>query len=233
MKQVADKHSGPKSLRVRSLVTEVKDDKPTGTQFKQVFVYDFKSRKLRSRVLDAASGKELYATERDLSRKPVALGSALLLETLPANLAQALRAAGIVVPTDDEIQASDPRSLARWKEEVAWVLGKPEKTAKKSDDVSGNELWVKKDAFVPIRLLSAEGDIRFENYRSAKEFPFPRSISLAEGNKIVLREEVSDVAVDVDAAELTKPIKAGFTPEGDSADSSVQDLIQLYYRTIR
>ncbi|MEK6579273.1 MAG: hypothetical protein AABZ55_08625 [Bdellovibrionota bacterium] len=241
-KMMGDKHGGIKKVRVRSEVIAVEEDHPsTGYRFKETTVYDGVTNTLRSWATDAA-GNDLYGVIRGVTNMPA--GVAILFDSNSAQLVAALKGKGIPVKTqedfagiDDEATRSikEATSLARLGSTVAWVIGPRGESP---------QLWVEKDTFLPLKLIYAfpsgyQGDVRYENYRFYREFPFPRLIQVSKkpNGPVVLRDELIEVTVtrDENSQEYKAPVKdvVGFTAAGNSAPDGVKDLISIYYGSVR
>ena len=99
------------------------------------------------------------------------------------------------------------------------------------------QLWIEKDTFLPLRAMFSQADnpieLRFENYRFYREFPFPRAIMLVNKSGTILRAETSEVSLTSDLKELKTPVTPGFSDVGNSASSSIRDLVRQYYEAVR
>src|SRR5690606_15445064 len=101
---------------------------------------------------------------------------------------------------------------------VAWVVGPGRK------DLAWPQVWIEKDNFHPVRLIERtdEGtlDVRFEDFRHFKEFPFPRTTTVLRASRDEgaqepkLREVLAELIVNPDMAEMRKPLAQGFTDVG-------------------
>jgi hypothetical protein len=189
---------------------------------------------------------------------------ALLLSANADTVSQILLSVGIPVRTEAELlamkdeaerRASEAMGLARWKGQVAWLVGpaqpaenpprKPEAAPSPSPDAPLQpQLWVVKDGFVPLRLVTAAEDganeVRFESFRYVREFPFPRVITALRhpGGQVgkeraILREDVAEFSATGDLSELKAPVTLGYTDAGNSADSGVRELIRTFYALVR
>lgn len=252
VKKIAEKRGNFKTLILRSTVVGMSGEKPTGAHFKTQTTYDARTRTLRSRAVNDA-GVELYRMERRLGSasetgsadRAAVLADALLLESDATRLVQTLREAGVPVKIEQDLaaleteearRAAEVTSLGRWNNGVVWKIGPQGKSDRQP------QVWVEKDSFLPLRLLARSGgevlDLRFQQYRLAKDLPVPRQILLGQGGTdqkdVILREELTEVTVDPQKPEARpQDFKTGFTEAGNSADSDVRELIQKYYRFVR
>jgi hypothetical protein len=234
VKEIASKHAGIKGIRIKSLVTALEAEHPTDVHFKVTTLYSAAAETLRSFAYDD-SGILLYSVER----KPVsaALTPAVLLEPHAQALAESLKRANVFIaeetvapvvpnasPTPGALAAIPPgEELKRWNGTIAWVIGKKD----------GRQLWVEKDTFLPIRLVSGELSVDFYKYYFYREFPVPRMMDVAQGKTTILQDEVSEVAVNPDLKEFREPVSSGFTAAGDSAPGAVKELLKKYYELLR
>jgi len=233
VKKLADKRTGYKTVRVKTQVSGLSNDIPNGIGFKTLNVFDFATRTLRSRAIDEA-GQELYVAERRLGAPNATLVDALTFDSSAADLANALKAAGIPIrtdedilglPTEEERRRAEISSIGRWKGTTAWVVGKKA------------QLWIEKDVFLPLKFVSDQYEIRFEGYRYSQEFAYPKAITLATGapgsETAELRDEFVEMAINQDLAEMKSAVTIGFTDAGNSAPSEIRNLLIRYYQTIR
>ncbi|MEO5968878.1 MAG: hypothetical protein ABIQ95_03040 [Bdellovibrionia bacterium] len=242
VKSWVNKHSGMKALKLRSMVTEYTSDKPTPVHFKTVSVYNAEAQKLKSWAINDFD-KVLYSTERDLtSLSP--LSKLLFLSDLK-EVIKTLKSSGVPVQTEAELlkfktelerRESEQESLIRWNGTVVWALG----AADSKQEPESAQLWFEKDLFLPLRFLfRTEGvgdlyDVRLENYRFTREFPYPRGISLRKkGAGIMFSEQIVDISLNSDAQASKRPLGSGFTELGQNSPSELRNLIQNYYDIIR
>ena len=253
VKTMTQKRAGVKSVRIRSTVIALQDGKPAGVHLKEVATYDYASRILRSRISDD-SGRELYAVERKLHAEgPESLFGVrvdeLLLASSGESLAKTLSTAGISIRSEAELQAlatdqdrftAEQTTMQRMNGTVAWVLGGGRK-APASATPAPPQLWVEKDTFLPVRLItpakldSKDGlaDATFQSFRFFHEFPFPRLIEVAHGGVPQFRVELAELQVNPELAEMKKAVSAGYTDAGNAAESPVRDLIRKYFELAR
>jgi hypothetical protein len=243
VKSIASKHAGPRLIRVRGQVTALENDKPTGVHFKTVTYFNPQTRELKSWAMDDANQK-LYLLERKTDKDKFPAGAEILFETVPKTLGDTLKEKGVPIRSEDELTAmaseverrtSETEFLSRWKNTVAWVVGKRDK--------SDTQLWVEKDSFFPIRLLLADkfddevAELQFEGFKYYKDFPYPKvTLGFKKGSVAVLRDDFTDLVAatdfkDKDFKETTAT--PGFTDAGNSAPGALRELITLYYKTLR
>lgn len=240
VKTMAAKHTGPKGVRVRSLVSSFDASNPARFRITSVFVAD--AGLIRSWVFDE-SGQQLYGGERKVaSGGAPASVTALLFDSRLGRVQESLRKLGIPLRTEEELLALkdeeerrsiEVSSLGRWKKSIAWVLGG-------KDTKADAQLWVEKDTFLPIRLLTELQDsdgpreAQFENFRFYSEFPFPRLITWVVKNQALFREELVDFLVNPpELKTLHQPFTPGYTEAGNAAPSAVRDLISGYFEALR
>ena len=245
MKGVAQKRSPLKSARVRGVVLGINNEGAlTGAKFTEETLYDGQSGMIRSYALDEQN-TELYRSERMINKEVAAkesapLVSTVLFESKPQNMLVQFRRWGLPIKTEEELlrlsDEAERRSVektffARQKLtaglQVSWVLG----------EKAGNQLWVEKDTFLPVRILlsgSDKVDILVENYRVTREVPFPRLITVSLDQERVFREEIQEFTVNpAETADSRKGAQLGFTEAGNSADGDVRELIRTYYKLVR
>ena len=231
IKTLAAKHTGFKGVRVKSTVTAYEGEKAVSTRFQETTFFDPSSGSLRSVAIDDA-GKELYIAERKGSE--LLTGDALLFEPNGETLGKILRAHGVPVQVGSLSTGEEQSNewLTRWNAAIAWVIGfeKPNQKWKA-------QLWIEKDTFLPLRILLDQREnpteLRFDNYRFYREFPFPRAVMLVNKAGTALRAETSEVTLINEAKESKSTGRAGFTDAGNSAPSSLRDLVRQYYEAVR
>lgn len=251
VKRVAEKHAGFKGIRLRSVVTAMEAGRPTAVHFKQITLIDPATRQIRSRAYDD-SGRELYAIDRYLMGTPnitresqlAPFTNNLLFDMNWEAMIATLKGMGIPVrseadllevPTEEERRKMEVSSLKRLGGTVAWVIGPVRKSG------TDPQLWVEKDTFIPVRIIGKIGgesvDLQFESHRYFREFPFPKTITLHKPDddkpEPLLRDELGDLVVNPDMAEIRSKLTPGFTDAGNSADGPVRDLIRRYYQVVR
>lgn len=255
LKNIMNKRTQAKSVRLRSTVSAMEGARVTEVQFKQLTVFDATTRVLKSHAYDSA-GVELYSVERKFPDTFTAQNaragemlptvSSLLMDVNPEAAGAMLRQAGIPIRTDaellqmkdeDERRASEISSLARVRNQVAWVIGPGPK------DLMWPQLWIEKDGFLPLRLImrSEEGmvDLRFEAFRFQGGYAYPGAVTVYKASKSeqekvgLLRDELVEVSLAADPKELKASTVNGFTDAGNSTDSSIRDLIRRYYNIVR
>ena len=234
VKEIASKHAGIKGIRIKSVVNALEAEHPTGIHFKVTTLFSSAAGALRSFAYDDA-GILLYSVER----KPVsvALTPAILLEAHAPVLIESLKRANVFIPEETAAPAvANPspvpgalaaippgEELKRWNGTIAWVIGKKE----------GSQLWVEKDTFLPIRLVSGDVSVDFYKYYYYREFPVPRMMDVAQGKTTILQDEISEVAVNPDLKEFREPVSSGFTAAGDAAPGALKELLKKYYELLR
>lgn len=221
--QLAKKHRGLKSLRVKTRITG------TGTQIREIGYFDATTKIWKARFLDQ-NDRELYAFERKLGTGD-SLASLLLFETNSEKILAGLKGVGIPVVTEAELlalpgelerQAAEKTSIGRLDKKVGWVIGE-----------GTPSLWILKDEFVPLKLLYSGTEVRFEETKTAREFPYPRAISVYRGTDFILKGEVMEMMVSPDLADM-KAIKVDGLPAIPSTlTSEERSLIEQWVQWIR
>jgi hypothetical protein len=242
VKTLAGKRTGVRLVRIRSTVTAFDGEKATAIHFKQSCWFDSSARTLKCKASDD-QGKDLYQLVRKQGgESPLLLSDLLLFDPDPASLTQALLSHGIPVKSEDELaklqteperRAAEAVALVRFRRTPLWAMA--------GDSKASSQLLIEKETFLPARFLGDQRgttvDLRFETYRFAKEYPFPRVISLVkeEGDldQVLIREELTDITTGAEAALPKAAFVPGYTEDGNRADSSVRELIQRYYQSIR
>jgi hypothetical protein len=235
VRTMAQKKSGFRGFRVRASVSNLEGDKPGATRFRETTWVDMNAGLLRSRALDD-SGRELYVMERKLTAEDSESTSAtridrLLFSSSAPNVIRELVAAGVPLRADsggaqgDEGEGRSSNSrMARWSGTVAWVFG---------SSSSAGELWIEKDTFLPLRLLSKTRgsalEARFDGYRFFKDFPYPKTMDIYREGASVLRAELVELQVNPDLGELKRKAALGWTEAGNSAPANVRELIRSYF----
>ena len=242
VKSLSNKRQGVKGVRVKSVVNALVGNQQNGVRFRAITFFDPSSKTLRSYAYDE-QGHELYGVERHYgSETNIPFTGALLFDSDADSLARGLVSKGIPIRLEDELLKLPDENARREVERVTLVRMKHVPVWKVAQDAGAkNEIIFEKDTFLPLQFVSeAYGswvNVRFENYRYFREYPFPRSVSLIEGQgeneKIVLKDELQDLTSINPAVEFKKPMHLGFTDEGNRADGSLRDLIQSYYHSIR
>lgn len=244
-------------FRVRSNVIAYDNGKPTESHFRQLTVYDPKTRSLRARAYDL-SGRELYSVERRIPDAVAAangsageynpLVGALLFDRDLDAVSAILRSGGIPIRTEAELvqmkdenerRASEVQSFARYRGAVAWVIGPG------VSDLVWPQLWFEKDSFLPIRLIqkSSEGtvDVKFEAFRMSGTVGFPGVVSVSPASKnkeedprlLWFKEELTEFTTTADPKELKGSGSVGFTSEGNQLDGRLKDTIRRYFSVLR
>jgi hypothetical protein len=227
------KHKDAKNFRARSTLTG-KNDETSGAKLDVHTFVDYTARMIRVRFMNA-DGVELAVHARSLDATDVGVGGMLLLESLINPAVKALKDVGVPIRVEAELakleteverRAAEELSLKRWNKSVFWVIGRGEA-----------QLWTLKDSFLPMRLIykAPEGmrELRFETYKYTREFPYPRKVTLLEGESIFFEEEVTEVQVSGDAQATKSWGEPGLRPEGESASSEVKALMRRYTSLMR
>jgi primosomal protein N' (replication factor Y) (superfamily II helicase) len=243
VKKILSKRTDAKGLRITSAVHSA------SAHFKQVTKVDFSKRTLRSQAFDD-QGRELYVVERSMGEGVPVVDSILLdqhLDSVSKSLVRAgvpirSQAELLMLETEEQRQRTEVSGLGRWKGMIGWILGRPLKSLHKLETA---QLWVEKDAFLPLRFIHKTDvgviDIRFENYRFTKEIPFPRMITvvrLEDGGQEtqILQDEVSEVVVNPTGGGLLGDGKTTadgmYTDAGNSANSTLRDSFNEYILSV-
>lgn len=236
VKSVAAKRSGLKSVKIISQVTGFDSSgKPNGEKFKVVTLYFPVTKLMKSQALDATTGTELFGMEKRSEALPLSL--LVLYDPHSSEIASALKRNEIMIgsPEEEPAPGASPKAgpaestyLKRWNGSVAWVLGTT--PGKPKNDAS--ELWIEKDSFLPVRILTSSQDIQFTKYRYLKDLPYPRTTTQAtRSGTLEVQEDTTEVQVNFSTKSEPAGFANGFTDAGGS--SSVKDLIRKYYAGLR
>lgn len=221
--QLTKKHRGLKSLRVKTRITG------TSTQIHEIGYFDASTRTWKARFLDQ-NDKELYAFERKLGAND-SLASLLIFETNSHTIMTALKNSGIPVVTESELvalpseverRAVEKSGIGRLDKKVGWVTGD-----------ANTALWVLKDEFVPLKLLLAGNEIRFQETKSVGGFPYPRAISLYSKGEFVLKGEAMEVIANPDLADMKAINVHGLPTIPSTLSSDERSLIEQWVQWIR
>lgn len=222
--QLAKKHRPLKSLRVKTRITG------PSTQIHEIGYYDAATKTFKARFIDKED-HELYAFERKLGTND-SLSSLLLFETNANVIMNALKAAGVPVVTEADLQAlpgeperraAERTSIARLDKKVGWVIGE-----------GAPALWILKDEFVPLKLIYGNGlEIRFEETKAVREFPYARSISIYRGSDVLLKGEVMELMPNPDPADMKAIRVSGLPAISSSLSSDERTLIEQWVQWIR
>ena len=242
------KKSGLKTIKVQSIVTKLDAaGKTTDVHFKEASFYDANSRLIRSVVTDD-SGVILYRQEKVLQSpgtQPTAGEKidSLLLAMHSEGLTGILQGMSIPIrgetelaslKNEDERRKAETTALKRWKKTYAWVIGR---APTDNPDRVVSQLWIEKDSFLPLRLVSATDlgrvEWNFDNYRYSREVPFPRQTTFFQEDRPKIQSLVSDTVVNSGFPELRGAFEKGYTEAGNQADASVRELISSYFEWIR
>jgi hypothetical protein len=242
VKNWVKKHSGAKQLKVLSTITAYSSDKPTPIHFKSITLYREDTKIIRSWATDDHD-QLLYGLEHEASS---ASSPAKLLLTADLNeVLKTLQEVGVPLKTETELlnlrtekqrRDAEEVSLVRWNNSIVWVLG----NANSRQEPESPQLWFEKDLFLPVRYFfrAASGselyELRFDNYKFTREFPYPRGITLSKKTGgIVLAEDMGEIALNRDVSNQTKFFSTGFTDVGNSTSHELKTLIQTYYDLMR
>ncbi len=242
---MAQKRQSLKSAKIRGVVLGLNNEGAlTGARFIEETVYDGLTGTVRSFALDEQN-TELYRMERSIHKEgatkdSATLVSSVLFETKPMLLLTEFKRWDIPVKTEDDFAKIQDEAERRNAEktffgrqklpgglQVSWVIGDPK----------GNQLWIEKDTFLPVKILltgSEKTEVNFDNFRVTREVPFPRVLSVTSEKELVFREEIQDVTINpTDLSDSRKAAGLGFTEAGNAVDSEVRDLIRKYYKLVR
>ena len=234
IKTWVNKHSGAKTIRIKNTVTGYESGKPSEIHFKETTLINLETSSMKSWASDDTD-KKLYTVDKKLPTS--SLAAKLLLSRDVEELTRSLRQAGIPIRVDSELSVlrteaermkSEQTLLSRWNSGYAWVIGAT---------TSRNQIWFEKDTFLPMRLVHEAVEWRFESFRFAREFPYPRMTHLLKNGDLVLVSQLQDLAPDTDPSHFrtsSPGMDAGaFTDQGNRASSGLKDLIRTYYEHIR
>jgi hypothetical protein len=223
IESLAKKHKKLKSIRVKTRITG-----PYG-QISEIGYFDATTRLWKARFIDKTD-REIYAYERKLGVSD-SLASLLLFETNSTNILTALKNAGIPVVTEAELaalpgeperQAAEKMSIGRLDKKVGWVIGE-----------KNPALWILKDEFVPLKLVAGGSEVRFEETKSVRDFPYPRSISLYRGDDFVLKGEAMEVILNPDLSDMRAIHATGLPSISSAIPSDERTLIEQWVQWIR
>lgn len=252
------KHKGFHRISVVSTVTGMENGQPGPVHFQAHAVFLPSSGFLKSWATDD-QGAPLYGMEARAPDLPLLVS--LLFEANGGHLEGLLKEKGIPIVTETDLstlpddqarQGVEKTRLTRWNGDPAWVIG----AAPSQGGSLLPELWIEKDTFLPLRLIAnfqppapapaagitapqepgALDELRLDNYRYYREFPYPTQISsFKAGSSQPLFQEVTQ-GVQVNTPSPTSRMRItenGFTPAGSSVPGPLHDLIQSYYAAAR
>jgi len=227
IQQMAKKRAHLKGLRIKTRITG------TQNQIKEIAWYDASTKKIKARILDA-NDAEIYAYERKINAQDSLVGE-VLFESQASVIEKALIAQHIpvVTPTqlmqvanEEERRALEKTSIGRLDHKVGWVIGQ-----------GTPSFWILKDEFTPLLLKFRGGnsdlEVRFEDTKSIRDFPYARSISLYRGGDFVLKGEAMEVMVNPDLSDMKAIHVAGTPAIPSQLDSATQKLIEQWVQWIR
>jgi hypothetical protein len=238
LKTLLSKHTGVKTLRIRSMITAVENGRLTDIHFKDSTWINTDTMTVQCIATDDQE-RRLY--KKDGGPDSISLGGLFLLSSDFQRVSQRLKNSGIPIRTEEELLAmrtelerrkSERETLTHWNGGLAWLIGEG--------------LWVEKDTFRPLRLVVDSGtsgrsyDYRFEGSRSVRDFQYPKVNQLYQKDNWVLSSQVIDMTVESDFpnarlshASTLNPKETGLTDLGSSASSSLRNLLHLYYESYR
>lgn len=224
IEQLAKRHRSLKGLRVKTRITG------TSTQIKEIAWYEAPTRTLKARILDA-NDHEIYAYQRKITPQD-SLASLVLFESNAETIMKGLLAAGIpVVPkeeilklqTEEERRALELTAIGRLDKRVGWTIGQ-----------GSPSFWILKDEFTPLKLaLNGGVEIRFEETKTMRDFPYSRAISLYRSGDFVLKGEAIEVMVNPDLSDMKSITVTGAPAIPSSLDSATRSLIEQWVQWIR
>jgi hypothetical protein len=247
LKSWVTKHGGVKSIRIKTTVTAMENDKPTGIQFRENTLYIADKMLLKSFATDGSEKKLFFIEKSGVSLSPV---SKLLFSSDLKDVARVLKDRKIPIKTEDELLTLrteaerikvESTSFGRLGNSIAWVIGPP--TTRDNSQLEP-QIWFEKDTFLPLRFVYTDPstqedyDIRFDGYRFQKEFPYPRTLSMSKkGKSIFVASQLIEMSANSDQGSFrqvhsSRP-EGTFTEAGQGASSDVKDLIRRYYEIIR
>lgn len=221
--QLVKKHKSLKSIRVKTRITGA------SAQIREIGYFDVTTKTWKARFIDS-NDREIYAFERKLGSTD-SLASLLLFETSSSNLISALKNSGIPVlseqellalPGEPERRAAEKTSIGRLDRKIGWVIG----------DLS-TALWILKDEFVPLKLLTAGSELRFEETKNTRDFPYARAISLYHGSEFVLKGEAMEVIPNPDLADMRAIQTSGLPLIPSSIPNEERNLIEQWVQWVR
>ncbi|MGZ3709259.1 MAG: hypothetical protein ACXWPM_11015 [Bdellovibrionota bacterium] len=239
IKTLIGKHAAVKGVKIHSTVSAMEGDRATEVRFKETTVYSPETGVLASWATDEADHK-LYFFERKVGAftpiDELLFGNDLSAATrmlrarhIPIKTEEEL----LALPNEDERRAAEEETFMRWKATFAWIIGAPK-------SASNPQLWIEKDTFLPLRFIydrpvdDSTREVQFEAFRFYHEFPFPRATLVLKGGSALLRDDLVDVAVNPEPAQMKVAREpTGYTDAGNAAPGPVRDLIREYYETIR
>ncbi len=234
IKSMAAKRTGLKSVKIVSQVIGYDSSgKPNGQKFKVLTLYYPATKLMKSQATDPATGAELFGVEKRGEALPLSL--LVLYDPYNLEIASALRRNEIMVATDsdtappadkDKPAPAESTFLKRWNGSIAWVLG-----ADKSKP-DAPQLWIEKDSFLPVRIMTGSQDIQFTKYRHSQDLPYPRTTTQAtRSGTLEVEEDTQEVQVNFSAKSEPAPFANGYTDAGNS--SPLKELIRKYYAGLR
>ncbi len=221
--QLVKKHRGLKSLRIKTRITG------PNSQIREIGYYDSSSKTWRARFIDS-NDREVYAFERKMGSGD-SVASLLLFDTSGEKLINGLKTAGIPVVTEAELaalpgeperRAAEKNSIGRLDKKVGWIMGE-----------GSPSLWILKDEFVPLKLLFSGMEVRFEETKINRDFPYPRAISIYRGSDFILKGEAMEVMQNPEIADMKAFKVEGLPAISTALPSEERALIEQWVQWIR
>jgi hypothetical protein len=180
---------------------------PNQQKIQEQLLFDTQTQTLRLRYLQDS---DLVFSPPDRKLSGGGLGT-LTFGNSTAEWTRALRERGISSSADRPAQRRLVRINPAASNPVAWVFG------------STSELWIEKDAFLPLSLRTPGWKVDWLNWAWSREYPFSKSMVLQMSDKI-WKAEVVEIAVNADAVEQKK---FGAAPGEQNSNLSSEELDQL------
>lgn len=247
VEQVAKKKSA-RTVKISSVISEMQGGQPTSTRIQEVLWVDYARGVYQSRIYNS-SGKEIFFRSGRVRDPHSALGvpsqtdsqapgtfltierseDALLTFLLKKDLPVLVEGQLLALPDEDARRKAEETEIKRWNEEQVWVIGNREKNKEQT------ELWLRKNEFLPLRFFWSGTELRFVNYYFSNGFHYPQEILVMKDEEPFLQAKMQPSRLEVNSKNFRWPkaSREGWTEEGRSEGSSTQDLVRLFYQTIR
>lgn len=202
-----------KGLRIKTRITG------TESIIKEVLWFDVLTKKVTGKIFDEKD-VEIARFQKKLGDSSVSLQ--LLLDSNPMRVTQLLTKQGF--DFNDTENTFKP-SLKRLGNQVGWAIGN-----------STPSLWILKDEFTPLLLKIRDGstyEIRFEENKTNRDFPFSRAITLLKSDSFVLKGEVMEFIVNPDLSDLKSLQFSEEVTWLASVSSGTKDLVEKWVQWIR
>lgn len=238
VQMMTQKRSRVRTLRVVNQVKAVGETtEGPAWQFKETTLFFPQTGTLRSLVSDE-QGRVLFVWERPGFLTNPALS--ILFSTDLQTLTRQMKELGIPVLTQEELRVhpspetkreAEVTGINRFERRIAWTIGK-----------GNQQLWLEKDSFLPMRLITAKPsiDVVYDGMKVLKEIAVPRvSVLHNEKGKPWARSELVEARANLDANELAQAQGAGagqepgFTELGKALPNSTRNAIERYLKTLR